>query len=66
MWVLFLVAPLHNGVEVGLKSTRDDEHGRPELIERREHLLGSLRLCHDAHFVFDRQNLLAIPARKIA
>ena len=39
-----------------VESARDDEHGRPEFIQRHEHLFGGLRLRHNAHLVFDRQN----------
>ena len=39
-----------------MKSPRHDEDGGTEFIQRHHHLLGSLGLRHDAHFVFYRQH----------
>ena len=40
-----------------METSGNDEHGGAEFIEGHEHLLGGLRLSHDAHFVFHGQDL---------
>jgi hypothetical protein len=38
-----------------MKSSGNDQDRCAKLVERHEHLLGSLRLRHDAHFIFHGQ-----------
>src|SRR5208283_3563478 len=52
-----LVGSREDGVEVGVKASGNDQHRGAKLVERHEHLLGSLRLRHYAHLVFYGQHL---------
>src|SRR4029077_4081203 len=54
---LVLVRSREDGVEIGVETSGNDQHGGAKLVERHEHLLGSLRLGHNAHFVFYSQHL---------
>jgi len=47
----------HYRIEVGNEPARDHQNRGLEFVERHEHLLGCLRLRHDAHLVFDGENL---------
>ncbi len=47
---------LQDGIEIGVETAGNHQHGSPELVERHEHLLGRLGLSHDAHFVLNRQH----------
>ena len=50
----YLVGSLQYPIEVGMKSAGNDQHRGAKLIERHEHLFGSLRLRHNAHLIFYR------------
>src|SRR6266567_2015605 len=39
-----------------MESARHNQHSGAEFIKRHKHLLGSLRLGHNAHLVFNREN----------
>jgi hypothetical protein len=51
-----LVGSREDGVEVGVETSGNDQHCGAKLVERHEHLLGSLRLGHNAHLVFNGQH----------
>ena len=40
-----------------MEASGNDEDGGAKFVERHKHLLGSLRLRHNAHFVFYGQHL---------